>query len=135
MRDLIATAFGRAPVADYFERLDFHHAFVSESYRAAAVVTRLDDAVYLDKFAVLDDARGEGLGGAVWRRLVEFAPRLYWRSRADNPVNEFYFGACHGAVKRGGWTVFWRGEDDLSRVPAMVERIVALPETLEGAAS
>ncbi|PWE16454.1 acetylglutamate kinase [Marinicauda salina] len=134
MRGLVAEAFGRAPVADYFERLDFHHAFVSESYRAAAITTRLDDAVYLDKFAVLDDARGEGLGGAVWRRLVEFAPRLYWRSRADNPVNEFYFAACHGAVKVGGWTVFWRGEDDLARIPTMVDRIVALPETLEGKA-
>ncbi len=130
-RDLIAQSFGRKPVEGYFDRLDFDRAFVSESYRAAAITARLGDAVYLDKFAVLDEARGEGLGGAVWRRLVKHAPRLYWRSRSDNPVNEFYFNACHGAVKTGGWTVFWRGEDDLSRTPDMVERIAALPATLE----
>ena len=130
-RSLITEAFGRAPVADYFDRLGFDHAFVSESYRAAAITSRLDDVVYLDKFAVLDEARGEGLGGAVWRKLVEYAPRLYWRSRADNPVNEFYYAVCHGAVKSGRWIVFWRGEDDLSRIAERVARIAALPPTLE----
>ena len=130
-RALIAKAFGRPPVADYFQTMAFDHAFVTEKYRAAAITTRLDDMVYLDKFAVLDEARGEGLGGAVWRRLVEYAPTLYWRSRTNNPVNEFYFATCHGAVKAGPWTVFWRGEEDLSRIPARVERIAALPATLE----
>lgn len=130
-RELIAQAFGRLPVAGYFERLEFDRAFVSETYRAAAITTRLGDTVYLDKFAVLDEARGEGLGGAVWRQLIAYAPRLYWRSRSDNPVNEFYYAACHGAVKSGRWTVFWRGEDELSRVPAMVDTIAALPPTLE----
>lgn len=127
---LIEQAFGRRLVEGYFDRLDFDRAFVTESYRAAAITSRLDDVIYLDKFAVLDDARGEGLGGAVWRRLIAYAPRLYWRSRSDNPINEFYFATCHGAVKTGHWTVFWRGEDDLSRIPAMVERIAALPPTL-----
>jgi bifunctional N-acetylglutamate synthase/kinase len=131
---LIETAFGRPLKAGYFDRLDFDRAFVTDSYRAAAITTKLDDAVYLDKFAVLDDARGEGLGGAVWRRLVAYAPRLYWRSRSDNPVNEFYFATCHGAVKTGRWTVFWRGEDDLARIPGKVAKIAALPPTLEDGA-
>jgi acetylglutamate kinase len=129
---LIERAFGRPAVDGYFDALAFDRAFVSENYRAAAITARLDGAVYLDKFAVLDDARGEGLGGAVWKRLIAYAPRLYWRSRTDNPINEFYFAACQGAVKTGGWTVFWRGEHDLSVIPAMVERIAALPATLKG---
>ncbi|XBQ14812.1 MAG: acetylglutamate kinase [Oceanicaulis sp.] len=128
---LIEESFGRPPVADYFDRLAFDRAFVTENYRAAAITATLGDTVYLDKFAVLDEARGEGLGGAVWKRLVAYAPRLYWRSRSDNPVNEFYFNTCHGAVKTGRWTVFQRGEDDLSRMPAMVEKIATLPPTLE----
>ena len=101
---LIEQAFGRQLVDGYFDRLEFDHAFVTESYRAAAITSRLDDVTYLDKFAVLDDARGEGLGGAVWRRLIAYAPKLYWRSRTDNPVNEFYFATCHGAVKSGSWS-------------------------------
>jgi acetylglutamate kinase len=130
-RALITESFGRAPVADYFQRLEFDRAFVSENYRAAAITARLGDAVYLDKFAVLDDARGEGLGGAVWKRLVAYAPRLYWRSRSDNPVNDFYYAVCDTAVKRHGWTVFSKGESDLSRLPDMAEQIAALPATLE----
>tara|TARA_Y100001001_G_scaffold156499_1_gene173458 strand:+ start:8005 stop:9357 length:1353 start_codon:yes stop_codon:yes gene_type:complete len=130
-RALIHKAFGRAPVPGYFDAMAFDHAFVTENYRAAAITTRLDDMVYLDKFAVLDEARGEGLGGAVWRRLIEYAPKLYWRSRSNNPVNEFYFSTCQGAVKSGPWTVFWRGEDDLTKIPARVERIAGLPATLE----
>jgi acetylglutamate kinase len=129
--DLIREAFGRPPVADYFNQLEFDRAFVTETYRAAAITARLDDVVYLDKFAVSDAAKGEGLGRAVWRRLVDYAPRLYWRSRSDNPVNEFYFSECHGAAKQGPWTVFWRGETELARVPALVDRIASLPPTLE----
>ncbi|MEO1039896.1 MAG: acetylglutamate kinase [Pseudomonadota bacterium] len=134
LNGLIAQAFGRPPVDGFLAGLDFDRAFISETYRAAAVTSRLEGAVYLDKFAVLDEARGEGLGGAVWRRLIAYAPRLYWRSRADNPVNEFYFNACHGAVKRGIWTVFWRGEDNLARTAQMVDVIAALPPTLQEAA-
>lgn len=128
---LIEASFGRAPVAGYFDRLAFDRAFVTENYRAAAITARLGDTLYLDKFAVLDEARGEGLGGAVWKRLVAHAPRLYWRSRSDNPINEFYFNVCHGAVKAGPWTVFQRGESDLARLPEMVETIAALAPTLE----
>ena len=67
--------------------------------------------------------------------LVAHAPRFYWRSRADNPVNEFYYAVCDGAVKSGRWTVFWRGEGDLSRIAGRVARIAGLPPTLEEAAS
>ncbi len=128
---LIAESFGRPVKPGYFDRLDFDRAFVTENYRAAAITARLGDTVYLDKFAVLDAARGEGLGGAVWKRLVAYAPRLYWRSRRDNPINEFYFAVCDSAIKRGEWTVFQRGESDLSRLPALAEEIAGLPASLE----
>jgi acetylglutamate kinase len=130
-RALIKTSFGRAAAPDYFERLDFDRAFVTENYRAAAITARFGDAVYLDKFAVLDEARGEGLGGAVWSRLIAHAPKLYWRSRRDNPVNEFYFANCDVAVKQGEWTVFARGEGVLSDLPERARAIAALPPTLE----
>ncbi len=130
---LVAESFGRPLKAGYFDTLDFDRAFVTENYRAAAITARLGDTVYLDKFAVLDAARGEGLGGAVWKRLVAYAPKLYWRSRRDNPINEFYFAACDSAIKRGEWTVFQRGETDLSRLPQLAEQITALPPSLEEA--
>ena len=128
---LIAESFGRPVKPGYFDTLNFDRAFVTENYRAAAITARFDDTIYLDKFAVLDAARGEGLGGAVWKRLVAYAPRLYWRSRRDNPVNEFYFAVCDSAIKRGEWTVFQRGESELDRLPVLAEKIAALPASLE----
>jgi len=132
MDRLVTKAFGRRPIAGYWDNLVLDRAFVTDSYRAAAVTTMLDDWVYLDKFAVLDDARGEGLGRAVWHRLVEYAPRLIWRSRSSNPVNGFYFDECDGAVRQDEWTVFWRGENvDLAEITPVVEKAFALPPSLE----
>ncbi|MCP2679235.1 acetylglutamate kinase [Maricaulaceae bacterium NA33B04] len=128
---LVAESFGRPLKAGYFDTLDFDRAFVTENYRAAAITARLGDTIYLDKFAVLDAARGEGLGGAVWKQLVAYAPRLYWRSRRNNPINEFYFATCDSAIKRGDWTIFQRGETYLSRLPQLAEQIAALPPSLE----
>lgn len=129
---LIERAFGRKPVAGYWDSLVLDQAFVTDSYRAAAITTKLGGWIYLDKFAVLDDARGEGLGRAVWHRLVEYAPRLIWRSRTTNPVNGFYFDECDGAVRRGEWTVFWRGENiDLDDIRDVVDQAFALPPSLE----
>lgn len=128
--DLISTAFGRAPVAGYWDNLALKAAFVTERYRAAALVTEVGGAPYLDKFAVLDDARGEGLARAVWGRLEDRFPRLYWRSRWNNPINSFYFDACTGAVKRGDWIVFWTGDDTLTDSAPLIDTIAALPATL-----
>ncbi|WP_420430887.1 acetylglutamate kinase [Hyphobacterium sp.] len=130
LESLITESFGRPPVAGYRDTVAFERLFVTENYRAAALLTRLDDVAYLDKFAVLEEARGEGLARAVWQALVDHAPQLYWRSKTANPVNSFYFQECDGAAKTGQWTVFWRGETDLGRVPALVQRVAALPETL-----
>ena len=128
---LVRVAFGRPTVAGYWDALELDRAFVTESYRAAAITTRLEGHVYLDKFAVLDEARGEGLGRTVWHRLVDYAPQLIWRSRTSNPVNGFYFEECDGAIRRDEWTVFWRGDMDPASISGVIEKAFALPPTLE----
>ncbi|MGO4779971.1 hypothetical protein AB4084_31310, partial [Lysobacter sp. 2RAB21] len=67
LRSLIESAFGRKLVDDYFERTTLKQAYVSENYRAAVILIEAEGRTYLDKFAVLDDAQGEGLGRAVWQ--------------------------------------------------------------------
>jgi len=127
---LIEASFGRKPIDGYWQSLDFDHLIVTENYRAAAVLTQMDGVAYLDKFAVLEEARGEGLARAVWQAMIDYAPHLYWRSKSSNPVNSFYFQECDGSVKAGAWTIFWKGERDLSRIPDRLKMIAALPETL-----
>ncbi|MBN8713943.1 MAG: acetylglutamate kinase, partial [Xanthomonadales bacterium] len=61
LRGLIESSFGRRLAADYFMRTQPCCVYVSENYRAAMVLTDEGGLTYLDKFAVLDDAQGEGL--------------------------------------------------------------------------
>jgi acetylglutamate kinase len=121
LADLIESAFGRRLLPGYFGHTRMLRAYVSENYRAAVILTDEDGHTYLDKFAVLDDAQGEGLGRAVWQVMREETPQLFWRSRRGNPVNAFYFAESDGCIKLPKWKVFWYGIDAISDI----ERCVA----------
>ena len=140
LRTLIESAFGRRLLPDYFERTALHRAYVSEHYRAAVILTHesLTDEplaggagiTYLDKFAVLDDAQGEGLGRAVWQVMRDENPRLFWRSRRGNPVNGFYYAQSDGCIKQALWKVFWYGLDGFDEIEQCVEHCHARAQTL-----
>ena len=121
MRTLIESSFGRTLVPDYFERTTPYRIYVSENYRTSMILTEEGGLPYLDKFAVLDDAQGEGLGRAVWQVMRDENPRLFWRSRHNNAVNIFYYAESDGCFKQPRWKVFWYGIDDF----ATIERCVA----------
>lgn len=121
LRGLIESSFGRQLVADYFTRTRPCCVYVSENYRAALVLTDEGGLTYLDKFAVLDDAQGEGLGRAVWQVMRAEHPRLFWRSSHGNRINHFYYAESDGCFKQARWKVFWYGMDDF----ADIERCVA----------
>jgi acetylglutamate kinase len=130
MRELIESSFGRTLVADYFERTTPFRVYVSENYRAAMILLEVDGLVYLDKFAVLDDAQGEGLGRAVWQLMREENPRLFWRSRHGNQVNPFYYAESDGCFKQAQWKVFWYGLDDFDTIARCVAHCATRQPTL-----
>lgn len=132
LRTLIESSFGRRLVPDYFERTKVWRVYCSEHYRAAIVLTRENGLVHMDKFAVSDDAQGEGLGRAIWQVMRAEQPQLFWRSRRDNPINEFYFANAEGAVKDARWTVFWYGLDDWADIQSAVSHCRKRPATLKG---
>ncbi|MCR6700546.1 MAG: acetylglutamate kinase [Dokdonella sp.] len=132
MRELIESSFGRTLVADYFERTRLFRAYVSENYRTALILTEEDGIAYLDKFAVLDDAQGEGLGRAVWQVMREENPQLFWRSRHGNLVNHFYYAESDGCYKQERWKVFWYGLPDFETIQRCVAHCATRPPTLEG---
>ena len=129
---LVEEAFGRSLKDGWWAGLELDTAYLSESLRAGAIVTRVGDIDYLDKFAILEDARGEGLARTVWAQLVADYPVLYWRSRTENAFNSFYAEEADGSVKRGPWTVFWKGEADFARIAPRVDEIAALPPSFVG---
>jgi acetylglutamate kinase len=139
LRGLIESGFCRALAADYFQATTLFRAYVSENYRAAVILLRAHaDGAYLDKFAVLDEAQGEGLGRAVWQVMREENPRLCWRSRRGNPVNPFYFAESDGCFKSAQWKVFWYGYERFADIETCVNLChstpVSLGEPLEVAA-
>jgi acetylglutamate kinase len=129
---LIEQAFGRKLKPDWWDGLDIHQVYMSEKYRAGAILARIDDFIYLDKFAVTEEARGEGLSRTIWRQFTKQNPVFWWRSRTVNGFNAFYNDACTGSVKRGMWTVFWIGEKDWGRIEKTVDRVASLPASFEG---
>ena len=131
LRELIESAFGRRLMPDYFERTRLHRAYVSENYRAAVILTDEGGYTYLDKFAVLDEAQGEGLGRAVWQVMRDENPRLFWRSRRGNPVNSFYFSESDGCIKEEKWKVFWYGLRGFDEIAHCVEHSRQRPATLK----
>ncbi|MGD8580102.1 MAG: acetylglutamate kinase, partial [Lysobacterales bacterium] len=91
-RILLETSFQRLLKPGYFDSLQLECVLASESFGAMAIVLRgVDGVSYLDKFAVTPEAQGAGLGAAVWQALIQRCPQLYWRSRTDNPVTQWYF--------------------------------------------
>ena len=132
LRGLIESAFGRRLLPDYFETTTLHRAYVSENYRAAVILVDTPEGVYLDKFAVLDEAQGEGLGRAVWKVMREETPQLYWRSRHNNQVNIFYYAESDGCIKQEKWKVFWYGIEGLDRIGRCLAHCASRAPTLEG---
>jgi len=132
LKSLIESSFGRALAPDYFERTPLLRAYVSENYRAAVILTEGEGTVYLDKFAVLDDAQGEGLGRAVWNVMREETPQLFWRSRHHNQVNIFYYAQSDGCIKQEKWKVFWYGLDGFEQIQRCVAHCATRPPTLVG---
>jgi acetylglutamate kinase len=94
------------------------------------ILTMENDLVYLDKFAVLDDAQGEGLGRAVWQVMRDENPQLFWRSRHGNAVNPFYYAESDGCIKQPRWKVFWYGIEDLDTISRCVAHCAQRQPTL-----
>lgn len=136
MRGLIESSFApRRLTADYFERIQPCRVYVSENYRAAMVLSPEEGLPYLDKFAVLDEAQGEGLGRAVWQVMRAETPRLFWRSRHGNQVNAFYHEQSDGCLKQSRFKVFWYGlGDDFKAIARCAAFCADHPATLEDAA-
>jgi acetylglutamate kinase len=132
LKALVESGFGRKLAPDYFERTNLLKAYVSEHYRAALIITEENGIPHLDKFAVSDDAQGEGLGRAAWQVMRAETPQLFWRARNGNPVNDFYFDESDGCLKGEKWNVFWYGLEGWDQIRFAVDHCLARPATLKG---
>jgi len=105
---LITEAFGK-PLRSADSLMAACDLYLETRYRGAVLLESHPAGKYLSKFAVGTEARGEGLAQELWDEACAPQPALFWRSRADNPVNQWYERHASGHHTEGRWTVFWKG--------------------------
>ncbi|MBY6204358.1 acetylglutamate kinase [Halomonas denitrificans] len=119
---LLVGSFDRELRPDWLEGRKQLGVFLAESGRAAALVLEGHDGVpYLDKIVVTPEARGEGLGAALWQALRARCPAMYWRARANNPIAGWYFQQADTCDRRGGWVVYTIGIESPEQRAALVD--------------
>ena len=89
------------------EELDLKSVFLSESHQAIAIITNgYQGKPYLNKFAVTTQAQGQGLGKLLWQKMLDHYPEIYWRSRTDNSINDWYYKQSMTSLKKGSWVTY-----------------------------
>ncbi|CAL1534517.1 unnamed protein product [Lymnaea stagnalis] len=113
LRLLLDKSFMKSIVDSYFEDISsqIHAIYLCESYSGVAIILKSErtHVPYMCKFAVTNRAQGQGTGEMLWDRLIQSEPRLFWRSKTDNPINTWYFKKCEGSHNNHMWLVFWYG--------------------------
>jgi len=126
VRKLVEHSFQRTLRSDWFKQLNEPLVLLSETGRAAAIITNgVDGLPYLDKFIVTSEAQGEGLGAAIWQVVRARYPALYWRSRYTNPVTPWYFQQSDSSNSSGQWVVFTIGVEEAARRELCVQDALA----------
>lgn len=123
---LFKTSFQHPLKEDYFDKTPLA-VYVEEDYRAAGVLLNGDVAPYLSKFAVEPLAQGEGMGRDLWQAILRDFPRMFWRTRADNPIAGWYSAIADGLWRGSEWHVFWRGME-AAHLPQLIEHALSLPD-------
>jgi len=106
---LLEESFGRKPKAGVIGAAA--QIYFEENYRGAALLEKHPEGLYLSKFAVGPEARGEGLAQELWDEVCKNNPAFFWRSRKGNPINQWYDRQADGRHTAGDWVIFWRGTD------------------------
>ena len=108
---------GRSPLPGYIEGLgeNLYRIYITDDYEGAIILTKVDgiSAPYMDKFAVSKLMQGTGTGKALWKQVVEDEPKLWWRSRKGNPVNNWYHEIASTLASNisDGWRLYSYGYD------------------------
>ena len=126
---ILESAFKGKLVDNYFNKKE-KDFYVSSCNRASIVISYEQDIAYMDKFAVINNARGEGLGNAMWSRMIKDHKKVFWRSRSTNAINNFYKDVCDGFQKYDEWNIFWIGIKDLNELTDCIQYAIKQPTTI-----
>ena len=121
---LLEESFGKKPKPGVLA--DVTQTYFEENYRGAVLLEQQPEGLYLSKFAVGPEARGEGLAQELWDEVCKNHSAFFWRSRKGNPVNQWYDRHADGRHTADDWVVFWRGMD-AAAIPGLIAFCVSRP--------
>eukprot|EP00835_Amoeboradix_gromovi_P006988 NODE_976_length_2646_cov_0.144876.p1 type:complete len:351 gc:universal NODE_976_length_2646_cov_0.144876:167-1219(+) len=133
LKDLLEHSFKRQfkNWDQYEKELNNSSVYVAGNYFGTAIVYDISKEVsYLDKFAVNVNQQSSGVAELLWNHLKSNHKTLAWRSRADNPANNWYLSRSDGSFSLNKkWKLFWYGDLQLSYIGALQKLIDDIPST------
>jgi acetylglutamate kinase len=129
-KKIIEASFGGSLVDNFFDDPSSLNIFMTSCNRAAIAISNVFNIPYMDKFGVIPEARGEGLGAGIWHEMRKVYPQVFWRSRPNNPINKFYTSICEGCQKQEEWHIFWIGISDYSVLKDCIEYAIHKPKSI-----
>lgn len=124
---LLERSFGKKLRTGYLETLVDQDVYLGGDYTAIAIVRSTEFGIdYLDKLALGSEAQGIGLGATMWNRLREGHPKMFWRSKPENPVNAWYLSRADGMHRTEDWIVFWSGIEDRDEIESCIRQATTM---------
>jgi len=127
---IVESSFDGQLVDDFFDKSGDLQIFMTACKRATIAISNEFKIPYMDKFGVIPNAKGEGLGAGIWHEMRKTYPEVFWRSRASNPINKFYSSICEGCQKNSDWHVFWIGISDYALLKDCIEYALNKPKSV-----
>ena len=110
--NVIEKSFGGKLSTEIFNNPESYKIFMTTCKRATISISTNYKIAYMDKFGVLPEAKGEGLGSAIFHEMRKEYPQVFWRSKTNNPINNFYSSISDGYQKTKEWEIYWIGIKD-----------------------
>ena len=129
-KKIIEASFSGNLVDSFFDDPDTLNIFMTSCKRATIAISNDFCIPYMDKFGVIPEAKGEGLGAGIWHEMRKVYPQVFWRSRPNNPINKFYTSICEGCQKQDEWHIFWIGISDYGALKDCIEYAVNKPKSV-----
>mgnify|MGYP001158233037 CR=1 FL=1 len=128
--NIIEASFKGKLVDNFFDNPDNLNIFMTSCERATIAISNEFAVPYMDKFGVIPEAKGEGLGAGLWHEMRKAYPQVFWRSRPNNPINNFYTSICDGFQKQEEWHIFWIGISDFGALKGCIEDAINKPRSV-----
>ena len=126
----LTTAFQKEINRTYLSSLqNFKTAYINSNYEAIAILCTLEESItYLDKFAVMPNKQGSGLGKEIWEILEKKHSILTWRANKKNIFNSFYKKKATEIVETTKWNLYISGAS-FKEYPSLIHWLTNHPES------